>query len=206
MLADDHTIFREGLRSLLADEHDMTVVGQTSGGAELLESLDRTRPDLVIMDIAMPGMSGVQATRLIKAQHPGIRVLILSMSGDESTVREAVRAGADGYLVKETAASELLTAIRSTADGEAFFSASIAGYRERRPDRNPANPADQELTPREREVLLLIATSKTNKEIAALLDISHKTVDAHRQHIMTKLDIHDVAGLTRYAIAQGLVK
>jgi DNA-binding NarL/FixJ family response regulator len=206
LIVDDHKIFRQGLRSLLEDERDIKVVGESSNTAELMDSLAAVTPDVIVMDISMPGLSGLQATRMVKSDHPSIRILILSMSGDEETVEQAIQVGVDGFLVKETAASDLLSAIREVNRGNAFFSPSITKVLLSKKHDQAQELVPSHLTLREREILQLIATSRTNKEISVLLNISHKTVDKHRQRIMTKLKIHDIAGLTRYAIAKGLLR
>jgi DNA-binding NarL/FixJ family response regulator len=206
MLADDHTIFREGLRALLEEESDIEVVGESSDGAELLEMLARLTPDVIVMDIGMPEVSGLEATRRIRSAHSGIRVLILSMSAHPDDVDQAIAAGVNGYLVKETAANDLLHAIRGVMIGNAFFSPSIAKILLATRQSPAMRPPAPHLTSREREILTLIAASKTNRDIALILSISPKTVDKHRGQIMSKLDIHDIAGLTRYAMVNGFLK
>ena len=206
LLADDHMIFRQGLRALLEGEPDMKVVGESSNGADLIEVLKGMAPDVIVMDIAMPQVNGLQATRAILSNNPKVHVLILSMSGDETDVEQAIQAGVSGYLVKETAASDLINAIREVKKGNAFFSPSIARILLAKKQATGQGNLGRTLTSREKEILKLIAASKTNKDIAILLNISPKTVDKHRGQIMTKLNIHDIAGLTRYAISNGLLK
>lgn len=204
-LADDHTIFREGLRSLIEDEPDLKVVGESSNGTELLQHIEATSPDVIIMDITMPELDGIETTRRLKLTHLNIHVLILSMSDDEEDVERAIEAGVSGYLVKQTVASDLLNAIREVKRGNVFFSPSISKVLLERKRAARRIESTIGLTLREQEILKLIARSKTNKDIALLLNISPKTVDKHRGQIMSKLDIHDIAGLTRYAISIGLI-
>jgi DNA-binding NarL/FixJ family response regulator len=158
------------------------------------------------MDITMPGLNGLQATSLIKSQHPDIGILVLSMSGDEESIDQAIQAGVNGYLVKETAASELLAAIRELRKGNAFFSPSVSKVLLERERGASDRLSPGSLTYREKVIIQLIADGKTTKEIGGILNISPKTVDKHRQQIMEKLDIHDVASLTRYAITKGIVR
>lgn len=206
ILADDHKLFREGLRLLIHAESDMEVVGEASTGTEVVALARRTEADVILMDITMPEQSGLQAARTIRQESPGVRILILSMLGDEESLEQAVQVGVDGYLVKETAASEFLTAIREVRNGNAFFSPSVSKILLSWKRLPTQRTSQQELTFREKEVLQYVAASKTNREISALLNISMKTVDKHRQQIMAKLNIHDIAGLTRYALQKGLVK
>jgi DNA-binding NarL/FixJ family response regulator len=205
LLADDHRIFREGLKALIADEPDITVVGEAANGKEIVDLVGRVPSDVVVMDIAMPELNGIEATYALKSKETGPRVLILSMSGDNQSVERALDVEVDGFLVKETAASELLTAIREVALGNAYFSPSVA-----RVLRDLKTGAGREegpkLSRRERQVLEYVALSKSNKEMSALMNLSVKTVQKHRQSLMDKLGIHDVAGLTRYAMGRGFVR
>ena len=207
LLADDHTVVREGLHALLDREKDFEVVGQACDGHEALELTATHSPHVAVVDIAMPTLNGIEATRRIARDHPGVKVLVLSMHVGEEYIREAMDAGANGYVAKGSAAEELVAAIRAIAEGHAYFSQDIPlELIERIRDgvRTP-NPLDR-LTTREREVLQLIAEGNTNKEIAALLELSVKTVEAHRANLMAKLDIHDTATLTRFAISRGVVE
>lgn len=207
LLADDHTILREGLRSLLAAAPDINVVGEAQTGREAVQLTRRLKPAVVVMDIAMPLLNGLEATRQIRTSDPSTKVLVLSMHSDSEYVEKVLEAGAAGYLVKQTGASDLLTAIREIQRGNVFLSPSISRllvdqYRSaRRTDREDGH----KLTPREIEVLQLVAEGMTNKQIASELSISIKTVEKHRQQVMDKLDIHEVAGLTRYAMTAGII-
>ncbi len=205
ILADDHTIFRQGLRALLEDENDIEIIGEASTGSDVIELARIKHPDVIVMDIKMPVFNGLQATSKIKSFRPETGVIILSMYEDEELVEQAIQAGVNGYLIKETAAGDLLTAIREVKKGNAFFSPSVSRVLLEKKQNKPGDGATPQLTFREKEVLQFIAASKTNKEIGILLNISPKTVDKHRQQIMEKLDIHDVAGLTRYAMTKGFL-
>ncbi|MEN6424981.1 MAG: response regulator transcription factor [Phycisphaerales bacterium] len=211
LLADDHTIVREGLRALLEAEGDIEVVGEAQTGRQAVQLSKGLRPDVVIMDIAMPLLNGLEATRQIVKAVPTTRVLILSAHGDDEYIRQAVLLGAAGYLIKQTSADVLGRAIREVHRGKAFFSPSIAkrlpGLSLESPDGHPVLKTKKAgLSSREVEVLQLIAEGKANKQVAAELGISIKTVEKHRQHLMSKLDLHDTAGLTRYAIAAGIIE
>jgi DNA-binding NarL/FixJ family response regulator len=205
LLADDHRVFRDGLKALIAEEPDITVAGEAANGKEIVELSGRVRSDVVVMDIAMPDLNGIEATYALKSKEAGPRVLILSMSGDNQSVERALDVEVDGFLVKETAASELLTAIREVARGNAYFSPSVAKIL--RDLKTGAGREDgPKLSRRERQVLEYVALSKSNKEMSSLMNLSVKTVQKHRQSMMDKLGIHDVAGLTRYAMGKGLIK
>ena len=211
VLAEDHMVVREGLRTLLESEGDIQVVGQAATGREAVTLVQQLRPTVVIMDIAMPMLNGLEATRQIRQAVPATRVLILSAHGDDAYVERVTELGAAGYLIKQTSAHLLAEAIRKVAGGGTFFSPSIAkGLQQRHAktlDRQGrAQERDIDLSPREAEVLQLIAEGKANKQTAAELGISTKTVEKHRDHLMRKLDIHDTASLTRYAIAHGLIE
>lgn len=205
LLAEDHTLVRAGIAALLRSLKWVELVGQANHGREALELIDVLRPDLVLMDIGMPQLNGLQATSHVTKHFPGIRVLILSMHPNPEYVAEAVRAGAAGYLLKGADVSELELAIKAVARGEAYFSpwASTVLARHYR----QGTPADQggTLTPRQREILQLIAEGRTTKEIAQVLKVSVKTAETHRAQLMDRLDIHDIAGLVRYAIRSGMV-
>jgi DNA-binding NarL/FixJ family response regulator len=210
LLADDHMIVREGLRAVLEAEGDVEVVGEADTGRQAIQLTKRLRPDVVVMDIAMPLLNGLEATRRIVKAVPAARVLILSAYGDDVYVRQAVLLGAAGYLIKQTSAESLARAIREVREGKTFFSPSIAKRLHDLPLESPAGRrATQKktgLSSREMEVLQLIAEGKANKQVARELGISIKTVEKHRQHLMSKLDLHDTAGLTRYAIAAGIIE
>lgn len=210
LLADDHRILREGLRSLLTQQADMLVVGEAADGEEAVALARELRPDLVIMDVVMSRVDGVEATRRIRAEVPGTRVIALSMHADRRFVSEMLRAGALGYLVKDSAFEELHQAVRTVMAGRPYLSAAITGSivedfvrQTSAPQRLPASPLEM-LTSRELEVLRMLADGKRVKEIAHLLTISVKTVESHRQNIMDKLEIHSTVELTRYALREGL--
>jgi len=209
LLVDDHTIVRQGLRALLEAHAGFTIVGEAENGREAVKKAQDLNPDIVIMDIAMPVLNGLEATRQIKRALPDTRVLALTMYNDEEYVFQILKSGASGYLIKETAANELIAAILSIKSGNPFFSPSISrkimeSYLNEDEDKKGKGETDK-LTNREKEVLQLIAEGYTNNEIANLMGISVKTVETHRAHVMSKLDIHDVAGLIKYAIKKGLV-
>lgn len=210
LLADDHRVVREGLQALLEAEGDIEVVGEAQTGRQAVQQTRKLRPDVVVMDIAMPLLNGLEATRRIVKEVPAIRVLILSAYGEDEYIRQAVRLGAAGYLVKQTSAEVLGQAIREIHKGNAFFSPAIADRLHslslEAPDRRGALKEKAGLSSREVEVLQLIAEGKANKQVARELGISIKTVEKHRQHLMSKLDLHDTAGLTRYAIAAGIIE
>jgi DNA-binding NarL/FixJ family response regulator len=210
LLVDDHAVVRQGLRALLEAEGDMVVVGEAENGRQAVALAKKGIPDLVIMDVAMPGMNGLEATRQIVRNLPGTKVLVLTSYGDDDYVAQLLEAGATGYLLKQTAATDLLRAIRKVHQGDTFFSPTIA-KRLRQLDGEttsgkPASGRIARLTSREAEVLQLVAEGFANKQIAAELSISIKTVEKHRQQAMNKLNLHDVAGLTRYAISRGWVE
>ncbi|HNV58153.1 MAG TPA: response regulator transcription factor [Rhodoferax sp.] len=207
VLADDHTLVRAGLRKLLESVPGMEVVGEAGDGLQLLEMVEKLQPQVVLMDIAMPGLNGLEATgRLVKGW-PSIKVLILSMHQNAEYVRQALRQGAVAYLLKDAAPLELEWALAAVLRGETYLSPAVSkgvvsDYVHRL--RSEEHAADA-LTPRQREVLQLIAEGQSTKEIARRLDLSVKTVETHRTQLMKQLDIHEVAGLVRYAIREGLV-
>lgn len=208
LLADDHTILREGLRMVLDAQPQITVVGEASDGREAVEMAETLRPDVVVMDIAMPNLNGLDATRQIKKRWPEIRVVILTMHENQQYLMQIVKAGATGAVLKRSAGTELLTAIKAAARGQSYFSPSIASmmledYRLRLRDEGIDDP--EVLTEREREVLQLVAEGLTNQEIADALFVSIKTVQTHRSHIMEKLGVHDRTELVKYAIRTGMV-
>lgn len=211
LIADDHTIVRRGLRSLLQTENDIEVVGEAETGRQAVPLAVALKPDVVLMDIAMPMLSGLEATRQIARQAPFSRVLILSSYNDDEYVHEVTEAGGAGYLLKQADFTDVVRAIREAKKGNAFFSPAISRrlterYRETVVGGVLVKKRTDLLTSRELEVLQLIAEGESNKQIAGELGISVKTVERHRQRLMDKLAIHDVAGLTRYAISRGLVE
>lgn len=210
LLADDHTVVRQGLRALLAAEPDIVVVGEAETGREALRLTLELAPDVVMMDVSMPLLNGLEATRQIVKARPNTKVLILSSYSDDDYVHQATEAGAAGYLIKQTAITDLIRAVRECKNGNAFFSPSISKRllqqcREAFMQGTPVRPRENRLTSREAEVLQMVAEGKVNKQIAAELCLSIKTVEKHRQRVMDKLNIHDVASLTRYAIRKGII-
>lgn len=211
LLADDHMIVREGLRKLLEAESDMEVVGEAATGRKVVELVQKLRPCVIVMDIAMPQMNGLEATRQIRSAIPDAKVIILSAHSDDTYVENVMASGAAGYLIKQTSAHLLSVAIREVQKGSTFFSPEIAKrmtmLRQDVPNRKGLFKASAiRLSSREMEVLQLLAEGEANKQIAEKLGISIKTVEKHRDHLMHKLDIHDTAGLTRYAIETGVIE
>lgn len=211
LLAEDHMIVREGFRRMLELEEDMEVLGEAQDGRQAIAMSKKLHPDVVLMDIAMPRLNGLEATRQLIKELPAIKVLMLSAHSDDAYIKSATEAGAVGFLLKQTSAHNVCKAIREVYKGKTFFSSSMSA---RIDHLNPLTPdrsgtfhkkADP-LTSREMEVLQLIAEGKANKETASELGISIKTVEKHREHLMQKLDIHDTAGLTRYAISAGIIE
>lgn len=209
LLVDDHAILREGVHALLAREPDILVVGEACDGQEALEQVPRLKPDVVIMDIVMPRMNGLEATRLIRERHPESRVLILSMYDDHEYVVQIIQAGAAGYVLKRVVTEDLVRAIHEVHAGESFLyppiAAKLIGDYLRVTKSEQAEALGEPLTAREREVLKLIADGHTNQEIAEQLGLSRKTVDSHRSNAMRKLDLHDVTEVVKYAIRTGLI-
>ena len=208
LLVDDHQIVREGLRALLVNAPDMEVVGEASDGRDAIDLAGKLNPDVVVMDLSLKGLHGEGAIRELHKRNSDARILVLSMYGSPDYVRPAMRAGATGYLVKGSGISEFVDAIRAVSTGQPFYSPEVRQAAEQaRAEPAPGgerSPLD-ELTAREREVLQLVALGQTNREIAETLGLSAKTVDGHRTRIMAKLDLHDAASLTRFAIRHGLV-
>jgi DNA-binding NarL/FixJ family response regulator len=211
LLAEDHAVVREGFRKMLELEQDLQVVGEAQDGRQALTLAKKLRPDVVLMDIAMPMLNGLEATRQVLKALPTTKVLILSAHSDDAYVKNASESGALGFLLKQTSAHEVCRAIREVHKGMSFFSPSRPKLFDRPPSDSPEqakliNKKIAKLTAREREVLQLIAEGEANKKIAADLSISIKTVEKHREHLMKKLDIHDTAGITRYAIGAGIIE
>jgi DNA-binding NarL/FixJ family response regulator len=206
LLADDHHLVRAGIRSLLQSIRGVEVIAEAADGREALRLLTECRPDVVLMDIMMPGLNGLEATARIVKEHPGVRVIILSINAAEEFVLQALRAGASGYLLKNAKTAELEQALRSVAAGQTYLSSTVSGHVIEDWKRRAEGDASSKnlLTPRQREVLQLVAEGRSTKQIAKQLGISVKSVEMHRGQIMKALDIHDIAGLTRYAIRMGI--
>ena len=209
VIADDHAVMRTGLRLLLDGQADMEVVGEAGDGWETVEKAVSLEPDLLLLDISMPGMSGLEAASEIRRRAPGIKLLILTMHDDEAYLRQFLQIGASGYVVKKAADTELVAAIRAVHRGETFIYPTLTrvlvdSYIHKRETPKPGQPAD-ELTPRETEVLRLVAQGYTSQQIADQLSISTNTVETHRAHIMEKLGLRGRAQLFRYAVARGLL-
>lgn len=210
LVADDHTVVRAGIRLLLESETDIEVVGEARDGQEAVQKAHQLVPDIVLMDLAMPGMGGLEATQRITQASPGVRVLVLTMHENDEYFFQALNAGASGYLLKETSPDELVAALRAVYQGGVFIYPSLAGrllddYL-RRVRAGDEEKVLGQLTPREQEVLRLIAQGKTGRQIADILHLSPKTVDRHRANITEKLNLHSRAELIRYAIRQGLIE
>jgi two-component system, NarL family, response regulator NreC len=209
VLADDHTVMRNGLRLLLERQPNLKVVGEAADGRQAVAITESAIPDVVIMDIGMPNLNGIEATRQIVAHSPRTAIAILSMHSDESYVIRALKAGARAYLLKDSAEADLLAAVRALTEGKSFFSPAISkilveDYM-RQLDRQGAEDTYELLTNREREILQLLAEGKTNKEVAALLNLSLYTVETHRTHILQKLNLHNVPELILYAVRKGII-
>lgn len=205
LLADDHVIVRQGFRMILAAQPDMEILGEASNGREAVEQAERLQPDVVVMDVAMPDLNGIEATRRMAAVAPRARVLALSMHKDSVYVREILKAGARGYLLKDAFDRDLLAAVRAVARGEGYLSPAVSDAVLNDYRRHVTDPLDL-LTSREREILQMIAEGKTNKEVATTLGLSVYTVDAHRGRIMEKLNVHSASELVRVALRHGLVE
>jgi DNA-binding NarL/FixJ family response regulator len=211
LLADDHAVVRFGLRSILAAESDIEVVGEAENGRQAVQMAQNLRPNVIVMDLAMPQLNGMEAIRQIVSEGLPTKVLILSSYSDDEYVHQLTEAGASGYLVKQSAAKDLVKAVRETHKGNAYFSPSIARrlleyYRVVHVNGRSVRQVAVKLTSREQEVLQLVAEGHPNKQIADILNLSIKTVEKHRQHLMNKLNIHEIAGLTRYAMANGVIE
>jgi len=207
VLVDDHRMLREGLRRILEDSDGIQVVGEAGDGAAALAAVATLRPDVVVMDVGMAGMNGVDATQRLRKDHPNVRVVALSTHTDKRYVRNMIRAGASAYVLKEAASDDLLRAVAAAAEGRHFLSPQITGFLLESWIAPPAadTPTAYELLgPREREVLKLLAEGKTSKEIGARMGLALKTVESHRRRISTKLGLHSIATLTKYAVREGL--
>jgi two-component system response regulator NreC len=208
LIVDDHGVLRAGLRALLNAEPDLQVVGEAADGQTGLRLATELSPDLVLMDISMPGMSGIQVTRQLKETLPGTRVLILTLHEDESLLREAIRSGASGYILKQAVEAELISAIRAVGRGDLYIHPAMTRALLKDvspllvPEENPTEP----LSPREHEVLRLVAQGHTNRQVAEMLHLSVRTVESHRANLMDKLGLSSPAQLVRYAIEHGLLE
>ncbi|MCR4291090.1 MAG: response regulator transcription factor [Candidatus Scalindua sp.] len=210
LLADDHTIVRQGLRALLDSHEDIEVVGEAENGRQAFEKTEQLIPDIVVLDITMPNLNGIEAMRQIKKLNQEVKVIVLTVHDNEEYVHQVLQAGASGYLLKESAVSDLVSAINAIKKGDIFLSPAISTVVVNDYIRHAEEGLEDfdslvQLTGREREVLQLIAEGHTNREVARLLKLSVKTVDVHRAHIKEKLQIHDTAGLIKYAIKKGLI-
>ena len=210
MIVDDHTIMRDGLQSLLAAEPGFEVVGTAADGRSAIRSVGTLKPDIILMDLTMPGTSGIDAIAHIKRQHPHIKLIALTFHKEDRYIHATLEAGADAYVLKDDSRTELLTALRSVLSGKSYLSPSIcdrvvAGYLAGGGDGNSKEPSWEILTKREREVIKLIAEGHKTKEIAEYLSLSPKTVEKHRTNLMKKLDLHSVSAVTLYAIQNGLI-
>jgi len=208
VLVDDHRMMREGLRAILKSEQNMLIVGEAENGHDVLTMVGELSPDIIVMDVSMPDLNGIEAARLIRKSHPRVRVIALSAYADKRYILGAMEAGASGYILKTAACDELVRAIRTVMNGKTFLSAAIsetAGLNTAmRRGKHAACKAFVALTPREREIIHLLAEGRTSAQIAAELYISIKTVEAHRRNISRKLDLHSVAELTKFALREGL--
>jgi DNA-binding NarL/FixJ family response regulator len=209
VLADDHSVVRQGLRAWLERSGHVQVVGEAADGREAVAAVERLQPDVVIMDIAMPMLNGIDATAQITRRNPDTKVIILSMHADESYILRALGAGAKGYLLKESTETDVLPAVQSVRDGKPYFTPSIArllleDYMRTLKQNNLQDSYDL-LTEREREVLQLLAQGKSNKEVAQVLDLSPHTIDSHRTNMMQKLNLHNTAEIVLYAVRKGII-
>jgi DNA-binding NarL/FixJ family response regulator len=209
LLADDHTVVRDGLRALLEKQPDMAVVAEAADGRDSVRLAEEQSPDVVVMDIAMPNMNGIEATRRILAGNPRVGVVILSMHQDESYVLRSLKAGAKGYLLKDSLRSDVIEAIRQVAQGRSFLTKKVSRILQedyiRELEARGLDDSYDLLTEREREVLQLVAEGRTNKEVAAVLNVSPTTVETHRTHILQKLGLHSAPELILYAVRKGII-
>jgi two-component system response regulator NreC len=209
LIVEDHTILREGLRALLSAESNWEVVGQAADGREAIHAVRMLKPDLIIMDLSMPKMNGMEAIKEIKSRHPHVKILTLTVHKSDQHIRSALRAGADGYVLKDVTHKELVLAIQSLLDGKSFLSPGvshrvISGFLDQQSLPGEIETWDK-LSHRERQIIKLVAEGNTNKEIAGFLSISPKTVEKHRSNLMKKLDLHNSSQLTMYAIGHGMI-
>jgi len=208
MIADDHQMFIDGIKSILKNEKEITIIGEALNGKLLINQFDTVRPDIVLMDINMPDMDGVEATKLISTKFPSIKVIILSMHSSREFVAGLIEAGASGYILKNTGRKELVEAIQSVSEGKSYYSAAVTDVimdSFKNPVRKIENPELPQLTDREKEVLKLIAREFSTKQIAEELFISTNTVETHRKNIMGKINARNMAGLVKYALQHGLI-
>jgi two-component system response regulator NreC len=209
LLADDHKLMRSGLKALIEQQPDLTVVGEADDGRQAVALAASLKPDLLVMDIGMPNLNGIEAARQITQANPGTAIVILSMHSDESYVLRALKAGAKGYLLKDSAESDLIRAVHAVAGGKSFFSPAVSKVLlddyVRKLQRSGAEDAYDLLTPREREILQLIAEGKSNKDVANLLNLSVYTVETHRSNIMEKLNLRGIPELILYAVRKGII-
>lgn len=210
LLADDHTVVRQGLRKVLEERSDWEVVAEAGDGREAVRQAEALKPDVAILDVAMPLLNGIEATRQMARRAPATRILVLSMHADEAYVTQILQAGATGYLLKDSADIDLIQAVAAVAQGTSFFSPAIARVMlddyVRQPREKGFTDRYETLSGREREIFQLIAEAKANKEIAALLNVSPSTVETHRAHIMEKLDLHSAAEIVLYAVRRGVIR
>jgi DNA-binding NarL/FixJ family response regulator len=209
LLADDHTVVRDGLRALLEKQSDMAVVAEAADGRDSVRLAEEQAPDVVVMDIAMPNMNGIEATRRILSANPHVAVVILSMHQDESYVLRSLKAGAKGYLLKDSLRSDVIDAIRQVAQGRSFLTKKVSRILQedyiRELEQRGLDDSYDLLTEREREILQLVAEGRTNKEVAGILNVSLTTVETHRTHILQKLGLHSVPELILYAVRKGII-
>jgi DNA-binding NarL/FixJ family response regulator len=210
LLADDHTVVRQGLRKVLEERPDWVVVAEAGNGREAVQKAEEVKPDVAILDVAMPLLNGIEATRQIVKRSPGTRVLVLTMHSDEAYVNQILKAGATGYLLKDSADVDLIQAVGAVSQGKSFFSPGVArlmldDYVRQLADKGITDRYES-LSEREREIFQLIAEGKANKEIAAILSISPSTVETHRARIMEKLDLHSAAEIVLYAVRRGVIR
>ena len=199
LLVDDHTVVRRGLRKILESTPEIEIVGEVGDGTQAIAAATSLRPDVVLMDVSLPGLNGIEATRQIAAARPNTQVLMLSMHADEQYVRQSLAAGAKVYLLKDADDQDLVEAVMAVRRGETYFSGTLGRAVNGVGDRSP-----EVLSPREREVLTMICSGRTNREVADMLGLSVNTIETHRKHIIEKLDLHSTAELVRYAIRHGL--
>jgi len=209
LIVDDHTLLRAGLRALLAQDPDIEIVGEAADGRDAVRAVGQLSPHLVLMDLTMPGMNGIEAVTEIKRRYPEVRILVMTLHKTEDFIHASLRAGADGYILKDATHEELRLAIRSVLQGKTYLSMDVSGkvvsgYLGGGKTRSGSSVFDT-LTHREREILKLVAEGKSNKQIAEFLSLSVKTVEKHRSNLMSKLDVHNAAGLTAFAIEKGLL-